>query len=79
MLVVISCALMAAAGLALAGRVTGIIASILVALILLDILGTSVAVYFLQTPLLFIAPLLAAIGWVMRAIGHAADSSIEVA
>ncbi len=79
MLVVISLALMAGAGLFLSGRVTGILASILVTLVLLDIIGTSVAVYFLEIPILFAATGLAAIGWLLRAIGHAADSSVEIA
>jgi hypothetical protein len=79
LLVILSSLLMAAAGFAVAGRVTGIIASVLVFLILLDIIGTAVCAYLLETPIILAAMALAALGWVMRAIGHAADSSVEIA
>ena len=79
LLVLISSLLMLVAGLVVGGRVTGALASILVFLILLDIIGTSVAAYFLETPIILGAMALAAIGWLMRAIGNAANSSVEVA
>lgn len=79
MLVIVSSLLMAAAGLAVAGRVTGFWATVLATLILLDIIGTAVCAYFLETPILLAAMALALIGWLMRAIGHAADNSVEVA
>jgi hypothetical protein len=78
-LVIISCLLMLVAGLVLTARNTGVIASILVALILLDIIGTGLCAWFLETPILMAAMALALLGWVLRAIGHAADRSVEVA
>ncbi len=54
---------MLAAGLALALGVPGFIASILVALVLLDIIGTGLCAWFLETPLLMAAMALAALGW----------------
>ena len=79
LLVIVSSLLLLLAGLLLAGRVTGVIASLFVFLALLDIVGTSVCAYFLETPILLGAMALALVGWLMRAIGHAADSSVEVA
>ena len=79
MLVIISSLLMLAAGIVLALGTSGFIAALLVFLILLDIIGTGVCAWFLETPLLMAAMALAALGWVMRAIGHAADRSVEVA
>lgn len=76
--VIISSLLMAGAGAILAGRQTGALAGVLVFLILLDIIGTAVCAYFLETPIILAAMALAALGWVMRAVGHAADSSVEV-
>jgi len=79
LLVIVSSLLMLMAGALLAGRVTGFLASLLVFLVLLDIIGTAVCAYFLETPILLGAMALAALGWLMRAIGHAADRSVEVA
>ncbi len=67
LLVIVSSLLMAASGIALAGRVTGGLASLLVFLVLLDIIGTAVCAYFLETPIILAAMALAALGWVMRA------------
>jgi len=79
LLVIISSLLIAGAGAILAGRVTGALAAVLVFLLLLGIIGTAVCAYFLETPIILGAMALAALGWVMRALGHAADSSVEVA
>ena len=79
LLVLISSLLMLLAGLVLLGRATGFLASLFVVLILLDIIGTGVCAYFLETPVILAAMVLALIGWLMRAIGHAADNSVEVA
>ncbi len=79
LLVIISSLLMLVAGLALVGRKGGLVAGILVALILLDIIGTGLCAYFLETPVLMAAMALALLGWVMRAISNAADKSVEIA
>jgi hypothetical protein len=79
LLVLISSLLMLLAGLVLLGRVGGFLASLFVVLILLDIIGTGICAYFLETPIILAAMVLALIGWLMRAIGHAADNSVEVA
>lgn len=79
LLVIISSLLMLVAGLVLTARNTGILATILVTLILLDIIGTGICAWFLETPILMAAMALALLGWVIRAIGHAADNSVEVA
>ncbi len=49
----------------------------LVISILLDIIGSSVAGYFLESPVIMAAQALALIGWLMNVIGDAADRSIE--
>jgi hypothetical protein len=79
LLVLISSLLMVVAGLVLLRWVSGFVASLFVILVLLDILGTGVCAYFLETPIILAAMVLAAIGWLMRVIGHAADNSVEVA
>ena len=46
--------------------------------ILLDIIGSSVAGYFLESPIIMAAEALALIGWLMNVIGDAADRSVEI-
>jgi hypothetical protein len=50
----------------------------LVVSILLDIIGSSVAGYFLESPIIMAAEALALIGWLMNVIGDAADRSVEI-
>ena len=49
----------------------------LVVSIILDIIGSSVAGYFLESPVIMAAEALALIGWLMNVIGDAADRSVE--
>ncbi len=48
----------------------------LVVAILLDIIGSSVAGYFLESPVIMAAEAVALIGWLVNVIGDAADRSI---
>ena len=50
----------------------------LVISIFLDIVGSSVAGYFLESPVIMAAQALALIGWLMQIIGDAADRSVEI-
>ena len=50
----------------------------LVVSILLDIIGSSVAGYFLESPVIMAAEALALVGWLMNVIGDAADRSVEI-
>jgi hypothetical protein len=50
----------------------------LVASVILDIIGSSVAGYFLESPIIMAAQALALIGWLMNVIGDAADRSVEI-
>lgn len=50
----------------------------LVVSILLDIIGSAVAGYFLESPIIMAAQALALIGWLMNVIGDAADRSVEI-
>ena len=50
----------------------------LVVSILLDIIGSFVAGYFLESPVIMAAQALALIGWLMNVIGDAADRSVEI-
>ena len=50
----------------------------LVGSIILDIVGSSVAGYFLESPVIMAAEALALIGWLMNVIGDAADRSVEI-
>jgi hypothetical protein len=50
----------------------------LVVSILLDIIGSSVAGYFLESPIIMAAQGLALIGWLRNVIGDAADRSVEI-
>jgi len=57
---------------------SGLLQGFLVASILLDIIGSSVAGYFLESPVIMAAEALALIGWLMNVIGDAADRSVEI-
>ncbi len=50
----------------------------LVVSLLLDIVGSSAAGYFLESPVIMAAEALALIGWLMNVIGDAADRSVEI-
>jgi hypothetical protein len=50
----------------------------LVVSIFLDIVGSSIAGYFLESPVIMAAQALALIGWLMQIIGDAADRSVEI-
>ncbi|HKQ45090.1 MAG TPA: hypothetical protein VJS47_06835 [Rhizomicrobium sp.] len=50
----------------------------LVVSILLDIIGSSVAGYFLESPIILAAQALALMGWLLNVIGDAADRSGEI-
>ena len=54
------------------------IQTFLVVSILLDIIGSSVAGYFLESPVIMAAEALALVGWLMNVIGDAADRSVEI-
>ena len=79
-LVAIAAALMLLASLAVAlvPNRAGWIQMFLVVSILLDIIGSSVAGYFLESPVIMAAEALALIGWLMNVIGDAADRSVEI-
>jgi hypothetical protein len=57
---------------------SGLLQGFLVLSILLDIIGSSVAGYFLESPVIMAAEALALIGWLMNVIGDAADRSVEI-
>jgi len=80
--VVVACAaaLMALAALVLALKPDRacLLQGFLVASIILDIIGSSVAGYFLESPVIMAAQALALIGWLMNVIGDAADRSVEI-
>lgn len=75
-LVIASNALMLGAGIVIALVGRGRLAGILSFLILLDIAGTGTAAWFLESPLLMAAMLLAAIGCIMRTIPSAAGAPL---
>src|SRR3954464_5011568 len=50
----------------------------LVVSIILDIIGSSVAGYFLESPVIMAAEALALIGWLITDIGDAAHRSVEI-
>jgi hypothetical protein len=62
-LVIVAMGLMLCASLVVALLRSGLVAGILLLLILLDIAGTATAGYFLESPMLVGAMLIAAIGW----------------
>lgn len=78
-LVAIGAALMFLTALVLATKPNrgALLQGFLVVSILLDVIGSSVAGYFLESPVIMVAQALALIGWLMNVIGDAADRSIE--
>jgi hypothetical protein len=70
--------LLAALVVALVPNRSGLLQGFLVVSILLDIIGSSVAGYFLESPVIMAAEALALIGWLMNVIGDAADRSVEI-
>ena len=79
-LVAIAALLMFLASLAMAlvPNRSGLLQGFLVISIILDIIGSSVAGYFLESPIIMAAEALALIGWLMNVIGDAADRSVEI-
>jgi FtsH-binding integral membrane protein len=79
-LVAIAALLMFLASLAMAlvPNRSGLLQGFLVVSIILDIIGSSVAGYFLESPIIMAAEALALIGWLMNVIGDAADRSVEI-
>jgi uncharacterized membrane protein YhaH (DUF805 family) len=69
---------LAALVMALKPMRSGLLQGFLVISILLDIIGSSVAGYFLESPVIMAAQALALIGWLMNVIGDAADRSVEI-
>ncbi len=69
--------LLASLTLALKARRGRFLQGFLVVSILLDILLSSVAGYFLESPVIMAAEAVALIGWLVNVIGDAADRSIE--
>ncbi|HVU00048.1 MAG TPA: hypothetical protein VHE33_21290 [Acidobacteriaceae bacterium] len=63
LLVIVAMGLMLCAALSVALLGSGLVAGILFFLILLDIVGTAIAGYFLESPMLMGAMVIAAIGW----------------
>ena len=55
----------------------GFLQAFLVVSILLDIIGSSIAGYFLESPVIMAAQALALLGWLINVIGEAADNAIE--
>jgi hypothetical protein len=70
--------LLASLVLAIVPSRSGLLQGFLVVSILLDIIGSSVAGYFLESPIIMAAEALALIGWLMNVIGDAADRSVEI-
>ena len=70
--------LLASLVLAMVPNRSGSLQGFLVVSILLDIIGCSVAGYFLESPVIMAAEALALIGWLMNVIGDAADRSVEI-
>jgi hypothetical protein len=69
---------LAALVMALKSMRSGLLQGFLVISILLDIIGSSVAGYFLESPVIMAAEALALIGWLLNVIGDAADRSVEI-
>ena len=69
---------LASLALALVPNRSGWLQMFLVVSILLDIIGSSLAGYFLESPVIMAAEALALIGWLMNVIGDAADRSVEI-
>jgi uncharacterized membrane protein YhaH (DUF805 family) len=69
---------LAALVMALKSMRSGLLQGFLVISILLDIIGSSIAGYFLESPVIMAAQALALIGWLLNVIGDAADRSVEI-
>ena len=69
---------LAALALAMKPNRSGLLQGFLVVSIILDIIGSSVAGYFLESPVIMAAQALALIGWLMNVIGDAAARSVEI-
>ena len=70
--------LLAALALAMKPNRSGLLQGFLVVSIILDVIGSSAAGYFLESPVIMAAQALALIGWLMNVIGDAADRSVEI-
>jgi hypothetical protein len=70
--------LLASLALAMVPNRSCLLQGFLVVSILLDIIGSSVAGYFLESPVIMAAQAVALIGWLMNVIGDAADRSVEI-
>jgi hypothetical protein len=70
--------LLASLALAMVPNRSCLLQGFLVVSILLDVIGSSVAGYFLESPVIMAAQALALIGWLMNVIGDAADRSVEI-
>jgi hypothetical protein len=70
--------LLASLTLAMTPNRSCLMQSFLVVSIVLDIIGSSVAGYFLESPIIMAAQALAFIGWLMNVIGDAAERSVEI-
>ncbi|HJT43980.1 MAG TPA: hypothetical protein VJ750_10820 [Rhizomicrobium sp.] len=79
-LVAVAAALMLGAALVLAfvPNRSCFLQGFLVVSILLDIIGSSVAGYFLESPIIMAAQALALMGWLLNVIGDVADRSVEI-
>lgn len=79
--VLVACAaalmFLAALTMALKPRRGCFLQGFLVISIVLDIIGSSVAGYFLESPVIMAAQALCLLGWLMNVIGDAADRSVE--
>jgi uncharacterized membrane protein YhaH (DUF805 family) len=80
MVVAVAGLLMFLASLAMALKPmrSGFLQGFLTVSILLDIIGSSIAGYFLESPVIMAAQALALIGWLLNVIGDAADRSVEI-
>ena len=78
-LVAIAAALMFLAALTMALKPNrgAFLQGFLVISIIADIIGSSVAGYFLESPVIMAAQALCLLGWLMNVIGDAADRSVE--
>lgn len=79
-LVAVAATLMLLAALVLAKKPerSCLLQGFLVISIILDIIGSAVAGYFLESPVIMAAEALALIGWLINVIGDAAERSIEI-
>ena len=77
--VALAAALMFLAALTMAAkpRRSGFLQGFLVLSIIADIIGSSVAGYFLESPLIMAAQALCLLGWLINVIGDATDRSVE--